>query len=207
MITENNINLIDELVALIKQYYPSGVSFDDPLYQSSIEYKRLREKQQAMIKDVAYLEFIEKNLKKIFSPYAVINWTYLEEYPDVEYHILLHKNQDIMDDDICLLEKLNWERRDFFLYISIIGKYYFYFIKKMKLVREKYHFSFDQLHNIEEKARVKSLEKLFSNEGYTFIDKNTANYIIENIETELSPMGTTTIFKCLFNDLWTIDKN
>ena len=77
----------------------------------------------------------------------------------------------------------------------------------MKLVRGKYHFSFDQLHNIEEKARVKSLEKFFSNEGYTFIDKNTANYIIENIETELSPMGTTTIFKCLFNDLWTIDKN
>jgi hypothetical protein len=66
MITENNINLIDELVALIKQYYPAGVSFDDPLYQSSIEYKRLREKQQAMIKDVAYLEFIEENLKKSF---------------------------------------------------------------------------------------------------------------------------------------------
>ena len=205
MTTENNNNLIDELVDLIKQYYPTGISFDDPLYQSSIEYKRLKEKQQAMIGNVAYLRFIDENLKKIFSQYAVINWTYLEEYPDIEYHILLHKNQDIMDDDICLLETLHWERRDFFLYISIIGKYYFTFIKKTKIEQGEYLFSFDQSHNLEERTQIEALEKFFSSEGYTSINKTTANYIIENIETELSPMGSTTIFKCLFNDLWTID--
>ena len=63
MTTENNNTRIDELVDLIKQYYPTGISFDDPLYQSSIEYKRLKEKQQAMIENVAYLRFIDENLK------------------------------------------------------------------------------------------------------------------------------------------------
>ena len=159
--TTGSNNIIDDLVCLIHQYYPTGIPFNDPLYQSSDEYKNLKKKQKQMVENADYLAFIEKSLKKIFSQYAVINWTYMEEYPDIEYHILLHKNQDILDDDIRLLERLNGERRDLFLYISIIGKYYFFTINKTEKKNEKHIFSFDELHSYEEQERIAELEDFF----------------------------------------------
>ena len=50
---------------------------------------------------------------------------------------------------------------------------------------------------------IHRLEQFFMHKGYAKLPEDAANYIIEDIETELSVRGETTIFKCLFNDLWT----
>ena len=44
--TTGSNNIIDDLVCLIHQYYPTGIPFNDPLYQSSDEYKKLKKKQK-----------------------------------------------------------------------------------------------------------------------------------------------------------------
>ena len=115
----------------------------------------------------------------------------------------MHKNQDILDNSDLLLTQLKGVRRDIFLWVSIIGKYYYYSIEKMIKKSDKYYFCYDVLHEEEEVKMTHRLEQFFMHKGYAKLPEDAANYIIEDIETELSVRGETTIFKCLFNDLCT----
>jgi hypothetical protein len=200
--TENSTNIKD-LISLIRRYFPSNLSYDDPAYQSSVEHQRLLKRQKEMLENTSFIECLTNKLEQISYPYPLINWINLEEYPDIEYKILLHKNQDILDNSDLLLTQLKGVRRDIFLWVSIIGKYYYYSIEKMIKKSDKYYFCYDVLHEEEEVKMTHRLEQFFMHKGYAKLPEDAANYIIEDIETELSVRGETTIFKCLFNDLWT----
>ena len=202
MTTENNTN-IRELMSLIKHYFPSNLSYDDPAYQASAEHQRLLKKQKDMLENTAFLDCLTSALEQISYPYPLINWSNLEDYPDIEYKILLHKHQDILDNDDLLLEQLNGIRKDLYLWISIIGKYYYYTIEKMIKRDGKYYFCYDVLHDEDEVTMVHRLEQFFTQKDYVKLPEDAANYLLEDIETELSPRSETTVFKCLFNDLFT----
>lgn len=202
MTAENSTNIKD-LIALIRRYFPSNLSYDDPAYQSSAEHQRLVRRQKEMLENTKFIECLTNKLERISYPYPLINWINLEDYPDIEYKILLHKHQDILDDDDLLLTHLKGVRRDVFLWISIIGKYYYYSIEKMKKRSDQYYFCYDTLRETDEIAMIQRLEQFLTQEGYAKVPEDAANYILEDIETELSVRGETTIFKCLFNDLWT----
>ena len=73
----------------------------------------------------------------------------------------------------------------------------------MKKRSDQYYFSYDVLRETDEIAMIQRLEQFFTQEGYAKVPEDVANYMLEDIETELSVRGETTIFKCLFNDLWT----
>ena len=83
-----------------------------------------------MLENTKFIECLTNKLERISYPYPLINWINLEDYPDIEYKILLHKHQDILDDDDLLLTHLTGVRREVLLWISIIGKYYYYSIEK-----------------------------------------------------------------------------
>ena len=161
MTTENNTN-IRELISLIKHYFPSNLSYDDPAYQASAEHQRLLKKQKDMLENTAFLDSLTSALEQVSYPYPLINWSNLEDYPDIEYKILLHKHQDILDNDNLLLEELNGVRKDLYLWISIIGKYYYYTIEKMIKRYEKYYFCYDVLHDEDEVTMVHRLEQFFA---------------------------------------------
>lgn len=201
--TSENDTSIQTLISLIKQYFPSNISYNDPAYHTSIEHQRLLKRQKDMLENTAFLEYLTHKLEQVSYPYPLINWINLEDYPDIEYKILLHKHQDILDNDELLLKQLKGVRRDIYLWISIIGKYYHYNIEKMIKRAEKYYFCYDALCGEDEIAMIQRLEQFFAQEGYAKLPEEAANYILEDIEIELSVRGETTIFKCLFNDLLT----
>ena len=53
MTAENSTNIKD-LSALIRRYFPSNPSYDDPAYQSSVEHQWLVKRQKEMLENEIY---------------------------------------------------------------------------------------------------------------------------------------------------------
>jgi hypothetical protein len=75
-------------------------------------------------------------VNEIFSGYEVVDWTDLDLYNDYEYRVLLHRNQQILDDDTDLMLALGGRRLDLFLFISAFSNYYYFFINETEITND-----------------------------------------------------------------------
>ena len=106
-----------------------------------------------------------------------------------------------MDDDVELLKKLGGVRKDIFIYISKISKYYCYTFSVTRLVEKSLDFKYQDLtHTI--KMELSELNDFMKSQGYSLLNAREISQVIPDIETELTEMGKAKVFDLLFTDLY-----
>jgi len=129
-----------------------------------------------------------------------------EGYPSLQYSILLHKNQPLLDDDEELLIALGGRRIDVEFYISLLGDYYYYFaVETTKDAGGQLRFNIlanDQI-PFENMKLITSIKSKLSSLGHKLLEHNIAHEVLPNVETELKYAGEATIFSCMFSDMLT----
>jgi hypothetical protein len=129
-----------------------------------------------------------------------------EGYPSIQYSVLLHENQPLLDDDEELLIALGGRRLDVEFYVSLLGDYYYYFaVETIKDAGGQLRFNVladDQI-PFENMKLITSLKSKLSSLGYKLLERSIAYEIVPNVETELKYTGEVTIFSCLFSDMLT----
>ena len=124
-------------------------------YYYSKEKMNVQEKiRQKSMKEQSDLEIIEikKEIKSLFSEYAIIDWTD-EESCCYELDILMHEMQKILDDDIELITLLGGERKDLRVFFSVIGKYYYRFLERTEYNFLSKTWSFFTINNYSKKQK------------------------------------------------------
>ena len=196
----------NKILEQIYEYYPKNICFNSKEYQNSPEYLRQIQKRKNSYNDLKYKQYLERKLENIFEGFAVCDWTDLETYNCYEYRILLHKNQEIDDDDLNLITCLGNERLDMFLFISVLEKYYYLTINKTKYNPQNKEWNFESAgENFEFfKDEIKKLKDFLQEENYAGLSEKTAKTLIKDVGTELKGTGSAMIFDCLFTDIITI---
>lgn len=194
----------NEILKSIYLYFPKNIKFGSKEYYSTIECKRFQKKVK-QIKEIN--NPIHKfHFNNTFQHYNIIDFTDYEEKKCWEIHILLHKNQDLLDDDILLLKELNGVRYDLYIYISVLEKYYFYFINITEFSFINKSYLFKNIYNIPNGIRkeLKLFRKSMKENGYSYILNSQVHSIVEGVETKYIEQGKVTIFNCIFTDMVTI---
>ena len=134
--------------------------------------------------------------------YTIIDWTD-ENACCYEIKILLHKNQDILDDDKRLINALGGVRRDVRVFISILEPYYYLFLEETKYIEKNEQWLFE---TIKEPAQefievIRKIDNCLLKSGYKKLQDNDVKVILPGIGTELKELGKATVFDCLFTDV------
>lgn len=130
------------------------------------------------------------------------------------YHILMHKNQPILDDDINLIKNLDGIKYELIFVLSYLDNYCYYYIveNRFNFYLKKWNFrdkfknrDFVEIENqFLQSDEIRKFNNFLSENNYYFISDNFINLIIEDIETELCDFGETKIYSALFSDLLSI---
>jgi len=191
----------EDILKSVYQYYPT-------IYETANKNKdRLR------MKKINDKKFHKKNLykrfKKILKGYTIIDWTD-EEACCLEFKVLLHKNIDILDDDILLIEKLNGERNDLHIFISVLEPYYYLLLQKTKYARDTQVWEFftikncDEYTNILNKNILNKIDKFMTQKKYYRLTDVEVLMPVPDVETCYKEINMVHVFDCLFTDLVTI---
>ena len=197
----------NELLSLIYHYYPQKCSFSSHEYQASDEYSRYL----SVINDDAKRTQINKRLFPSIVEYADGYAVMLREhsdnsnYPSIQYTILLHKNQPILDDDVDLLLALGGRRLDLEFYFSLLENYCYYYIIETVGREDIWSWKFSVLTDEQlpqqEKELVNMLCSKMSSFGFKLLNRKLAHKVVPEVETDLIPIGSVTVFNCLFTDM------
>ncbi len=126
-----------------------------------------------------------------------------EEFPGLTFKVLLHKNQDILDDDRELIEALGGVKYELIIYISMISPFYCMYIQQMDYQvtnnNEIWYFSLDEKYlNYKEAEDVRNY---LTNIGLQEIKLSDSFVLVEDRETFYTELGKTTIYDCLFDNI------
>ncbi|GGG75083.1 hypothetical protein [Paenibacillus radicis (ex Gao et al. 2016)] len=192
---------MNEALAIIYNFFPKGIAFDDIKYTTSKEYARLCNKRSEFEGES---KFFAKEIQRTLPNYAVVDWTNLAEYNCMQFKVLILENQKIIDDDIQLIQALGGSRIDLMLYVSVLGDFYYYYY-----VQTSYHDGIwkfkDHLVRNEEMKRISSkIELLMSGKKLIKLEDIICKHVVPDLETELLNFGEVTIFNCLFTEIETV---
>ena len=151
---------------------------------------------------------ISKGMIDLCKQYKVVDWID-EESCCYEFQILLHENQEILDDDIELIRILRGERNDLRIFFSIFDKFYYMFLEKTKydFLQKKWYFYTIKKYSKKQKRIVQRIVDYMDRMKWTRISDSVAGTRIPDIELELIEAGQATVFNCLFTDKVDIEKN
>lgn len=193
---------IETIKQTIYKYYPKNIEWGSKEYLTSSEFINYN-KQCETLKNTDLKDTLLYAIKNVVGNYAVMDWTNFELYNDIEFKILLHKGIAYMDDDIELLKRLNYNKKELIIFISLIGKYCY--IMYLNTIFKNCEYYFSIIENTQEHFVIReSLNKLFDELNYQEITNETAKIILPDLSTELKNFGEVTIFDCLFNDITTL---
>lgn len=141
-------------------------------------------------------------IQRIAHGFAVVDWTDMNSCC-YELKILLHKNQEVLDDDVELMSALNGTRYDLRVFISVLHPYYFLFIEETRYIEalDKWLFNSKSVSSIEGNRLSKEICSYLSQRGYFEITNIIAKEIVPDVQTELKDVGQATVFDCLFTDI------
>lgn len=206
--------LYDDIVNTIYKFYPKNIPFNDTRYKKSREYKNLLIHRNNALLDIDFRQYLKKKLETIFVDYVVSDFIDLNNDTSYCYHILMHKNQSILDDDINLIKILDGIKYELIFVLSYLDNYCYYYILETRfdLYLKKWNFrdkfndkDFIKIENQFLKLdEIVKLNNFLSDNNYYFISDNFINLVIKDIETELSDFGETKIYSALFSDLLSI---
>lgn len=193
---------IKEVKKIIYQFYPTNLYYNTPEYQTSektVKRIKLINQKNECIKERLYLN---QGLRKEFPHNIVIDWT-TKEANCYEFKILLHENQQILDDDIELIENLNWRRYDLRIFVSVLAPVYYFFIEETTFDPNSKKWGFKKIEPIDniQEENVKVLRAFFQRNEVEELDDKMVKQHISGIETELKTFNETIVFDCIFTDL------
>lgn len=150
---------------------------------------------------------ISKGMIDLCKQYKVVDWID-EESCCYEFKILLHENQEILDDDIELIRILGGERNDLRIFFSIFDKFYYMFLEKTEydFLRKKWYFYTIKKYSQKQKQIVQQIVDYMDRMKWTRISDSVAGTRIPDIKLELKRAGQATVFNCLFTDKVDIEK-
>ena len=150
---------------------------------------------------------ISKGMIDLCKQYKVVDWID-EESCCYEFKILLHENQEILDDDIELIRILGGERNDLRIFFSIFDKFYYMFLEKTKydFLQKKWCFYTIKKYSKKQKQIVQRIVDYMNRMKWSRISDLVAGTRIPDIELELKEGGEATVFNCLFTDKVDIEK-
>ncbi len=194
-----------DINSCINKYYAPESKKGSDIY---LEKQKMRE-QKIQEKDGSE---ILKLLKNISKDYAVVDFTD-EEACCYEYFILLHKNQDILDNDTELMKALNGLRYDLKIFISILDKYYYMFIEEITYDETNVLWSFD-IKNLDKRyinqdvdTLIKNIDTALRYRGYLKLYYEDVIRHISDIEVTYKEIQDVLVFDLLFTDLVTVIKS
>lgn len=190
---------MQNLLSTIYSLYPKGLEYGSTDYFMSTEhlnFKNILSTSRASEDEKLFYSTI----KNIFDGYYVNNFT-SDDYWSFEFIVLFNKIDNVLDDDVKLLNKLGGVRKDIFIYISKISKYYYYTFSITKLVEEKLHFEYEDLYHMAKNELCK-FNTFMESQGFSLLDKKEIDQVIPDIETELTEKGQVKIFDLIFTDLY-----
>lgn len=179
----------NKLLADVYKYYSIGTVKNES--KENLRQEKTKNRHQEFFK--ALTEFSEN--------YTVIDWTN-EESCCYEYKILMHKNQDLLDDDIVLLKALGGVRNDLYIFISALEPYYHIFAEETNYItQEELSFKKIEINDPEIKILANKIDDYFSQIGYVKLSEEDVITPVPNVETELRELNKAIVFDCLFTDL------
>jgi len=180
------------------KYYSVDLDKDDISKKSKQLLRQRKIGQKGLFKDQKIFREIVRNIKE----YSVIDWTD-ETACCYEFKILLHKGQDILDDDKGLIKALGGVRNDLRVFISVLEPYYYLFVEETKYVEnnDQWLFRTIKLPAQEAVKIIKEVEDCLLLKGYQRLLDDDVETVVPDIETELSELTKATVFDCLFTDV------
>lgn len=187
----------EEVMRYIDKFYPK---YSDPLdIKEKIDEKRI-ELGEANKKK--YFNKLFDGIKKAAQGYHVKDFTD-EEFPGLTFIVLLHKGQDILDDDRELIKALGGTRFDLEIYISMIAPYYCLFVNRTDCQiddgLETWNFSLDN--SCSDLKVVERIRNYLTKKGLKEIELSNSLILAEDRETFYTELGKTTIYDCLFDNI------
>lgn len=145
---------------------------------------------------------LRKDIARILKGYAVIDWVE-DSACCYEYRVLLHKNIDIMDDDIMLMEKLHGERNDLNIYISVLEPYYYLEVLKTTYTEKDSEWKFFTMkeYSIQYIELMNKIDRYFYKKGYRKLTDAETLIPVPDVETIYKDVNKVNVFHCLFMDL------
>jgi|GEM_PF-1156281 len=146
---------------------------------------------------------ILSSFQNTFNSFIVVDWTDFDSGNCCELKILLHENENLIDDDKALLKKLGGKRRDLRIFLSLISEYCFYFVEETEYNEKTSGWTFTSISENEamDSNTIKKLNELIKELGYTRINQELAKMIVPDIKMDFIDAGNVTVFNCLFTDL------
>lgn len=187
---------LDCIISIIYNFYPKHCEYGSKYYKKTKEYKKYLKCTRRYKK----YKNIEKTIDKSLKNYYLKIWPKTNE-AGIHFSILLHKGQDILDDDVELLKSLGGRRLDLEVYISKLTKVYYLYVMETIYMNNEWTFKVFNVDQFVDKEIIRNLEIVFDQLGFCRLTRDLVNEIVPEIETELHYEGEVKVFHCLFSDL------
>ena len=195
-----------KVLKIIGKYY-SREQYGSPEYLHSKEYKRYKK----ILEDKALFKKKQKEyydmLRTVFPHYYVQRWDNMT-YPCLQFSILLHKDQPILDDDVELMDALGGKRYNLDVFISRISNYYYactfeHIYNPGQDFEHEWMFDSHGAAYALKKKYLKRLKREMKKKGVSKLSRAVAHSKVPFIETELLPRDKyeVRVFNCLFSDM------
>lgn len=186
------------ILKMIYKYYPLATE------KSGIDKVKMR--MDKIQKKTIYKSERINEIITIARDYEVVDWTDAEACC-YEFKILLHKYTPILDDDKVLIKKLNGERNDLRIFISVLAPCYYMFEEKTTYCESEDWWKFrTEESNTDEVRKLKEEIKTYLWEyGYIELSHGDVLMPVPKVETSYKEIGQVNVFDCLFTDLVRID--
>lgn len=191
---------IGDILNDIYKYYPVSGEYE------TIDKAKIKLKQHK-IKDKKFLEEkIFQNIKNSVEGYTVANWTDNESCC-YEFKILIHRNQELLDDDKILMKVLNGVRVDLRVFVSVLEPYFYMFVEETRYIEaeDKWKFTTMKIYNEEIGELLNEICKCLFKMSYNQLTDSSALIRVPHLETALKETNKANVFDCLFTDLVTIE--
>ena len=148
-----------------------------------------------------FISKIKKYLSEVFFNNHLEYFINEEDYQCYEFEILMHDNQDILDDDVELMKKLNGKRKDLKIFISLLGNYYtlFYNFTFFNEMQNRWDFKIEKI--ITDDEKVELIHQKMRAYGFQFLGYPDLDIKFDEIEIECKDKGEVKLFHMLFTEL------
>ncbi|GAB6418790.1 hypothetical protein bcgnr5390_54320 [Bacillus luti] len=190
--------MLHELRETVYKFFPKNVMKEEELYEESKEYKTFVDLKERFIKNESSQKEILSVIESTFGDYHVSDCTDLNLYSCLEYNVLLNGKELMLNDDIDWIRKSRGERLDLGIFVSLLDKYYYYYVLKTTYDEKLREWIFETIDI--EMDNICKFEKLMNTKGFIRIEREVARTTIPDIETECLRMGEVNVFHALFTD-------
>lgn len=190
----------EEVMRYIDEFYPKH---SDPLdIKGEIDEKRIEVGEANKKK---YFNKLFNGIKKAAQGYHVKDFTD-EEFPGLAFKVLLHENQDILDDDRELIEALGGTKYELEVYVSMISPFFCMYVNRTDYQKENdvEIWSFSVTHDFPNIAVVERVKDYLLSQNKKEISLLNALVLVDERDVPYTKEEKATIFDCLFDNMVTI---